>query len=53
LKRKSSVEADSSAGNQEKILKTIKSEIETEQARSADEKKNKEALDTEIKKLTT
>ena len=52
LKRKASVESDSSAGDKEQILNTIKGEIETEQGRAADEKKNKDALDTEIKKLT-
>ena len=51
LKRKSSVEADSSAGNQAQILETIKAEIETEQGRAAEEKKNKEALADEIAKL--
>ena len=49
LKRKASVEADSTAGNQAQILETIKAEIETEQGRAAEEKKNKEALGDEIK----
>jgi hypothetical protein len=52
LKRKASVEADASVGNQEQIVSTIKSEIETEQGRAAEEKKSKEALDAEIKKMT-
>jgi hypothetical protein len=48
-KRKSSVEADSSAGNQEQIVATIKAEIETETTRAAEEKKLKETLEDEIK----
>jgi hypothetical protein len=53
LKRKSSVEADASVGNQEEIISTIKSEIETEKGRAAEEKKSKETLGTEIKTLTS
>ena len=48
LKRKAAVESDSSAGNMEQIVNTIKAEIETEQARANEEAKNKEALSNEI-----
>jgi predicted nucleic acid-binding Zn-ribbon protein len=47
-KRKTSVESDSSAGNQQQIIDTIKGEIETEQGRANEEKKSKEDLGNEI-----
>lgn len=51
LKRKQSVEADSGAPNRDEILETIKGEITTEQGRAAEEKKFKDELANEIKKL--
>jgi hypothetical protein len=52
LKRKSSVEAETLAGNQTEIITTIDTEIQTEKVRSAEEKIKNEALDTDIKNLT-
>lgn len=52
MKRKASTEADASVGNQEQIINTIKAEIETETGRANEEKKAKEDLAAEIKKLT-
>ena len=51
VKRRQSVQADPSAGNQQQILDTIKGEIDTEQGRASEEKKFKDDLAEEIKKL--
>ena len=51
IKRRQSVQADPSAGNQQQILETIKGEIDTEQGRANEEKKSKDELADEIKKL--
>ena len=52
MKRKQTVEGDSSIGNKEEILNTINSEIATETTRANEEKASKEALQEEIRTLT-